>query len=58
MQQKSVREKKKFGPTKAEIVTKFLEELKASTGKKKYTLNDLGRNSIDIWYLGYGLAYG
>merc|ERR1712117_622092 len=40
-QQKSVREKKKFGPTKAEIVTKFLEELKASTGKKKYTLNDL-----------------
>ena len=33
--------KQNLGPTKAEIVTKFLDELQQSVGKKKYTLNDL-----------------
>ena len=42
LQTRAQKEKKKVGPTKAEIVTKFLDELKESSGRKKYTLNDLG----------------
>ena len=41
LQSKAHKEKKKVGPTKAEIVSKFLEDLKESSDKKKYTLNDL-----------------
>ena len=42
LQTRAQKEKKKVGPTKAEIVTKFLDELKEDSGRKKYTLNDLG----------------